>query len=70
MSLVKKDDVTWLTIKDWVETKLGEMRVENDDESLDERETSNVRGRIAFAKEILDLESDPEEPVEQQKYID
>ena len=50
-----KTSIEWITIKEFCESRLAEMRVENDNDA-DMAETAKLRGMIAFAKEILDLE--------------
>ena len=48
-------DIEWATVKEYCENKLSEMRAENDNDAS-ETETAKLRGMIAFAKEILELE--------------
>lgn len=56
MATIKdKASVEWITIKEHCESRLAEMRAENDNDA-DITETAKLRGMIAFAKEILELE--------------
>ena len=66
-----KHSAAWQTVKQFTEEKLAEMREEND-RDLDPVETSKLRGRIEFAKEVLALEKAPEPKLEvaNNSYID
>lgn len=55
-----KQSDEWRQVKAFCEQKIAEMRVDNDNPGLDFDETNVLRGRIQFAKEILELEQDPE----------
>jgi len=60
----------WLAIKGYCENSLADLRAENDNE-LSEKETSILRGKIAFAKEILDLgKNEQDVEISDTKYID
>ena len=48
-------EIEWSTVKEHCEGRLTEMRVENDNDA-NATETATLRGKIAFLKEILDLE--------------
>jgi len=71
MATIKdKTSVEWITIKEHCESRLAEMRAENDNDA-DAAETATLRGRIAFAKEILDLEKNEQNiDISDTKYID
>jgi len=61
--VIDKTSIEWLHIKEHCESRINEMRIENDSTSLDIDETNKLRGMIEFAKEILELnevESKPE----------
>lgn len=60
----------WLVVKKHCEDRLAELRLENDND-LNERETSIIRGKIEAMKEILDLDS-AEQKIEvvNTKYIE
>ena len=53
-------DSEWTTVKKYCESRLAEMRAENDNDA-GETDTAALRGRIAFAKEILDLEKNEQQ---------
>ena len=48
-------EIEWTTVKEYCEKRLVEMRADNDNDAS-EIETAKLRGMIAFAKEMLDLE--------------
>ena len=53
----------WGRIKEHVEKRIAELRRENDSDTLDATKTSRLRGKLAFAKELLalaDKDSAPE----------
>lgn len=50
-----KASIEWITVKEHCESRLAEMRIENDNDASVE-ETAKLRGRIEFCKEIIDLE--------------
>lgn len=47
--------VTWLYVRDYCNKRLDELRRDNDNPTFDDLLTAVLRGRIQFAKEILDL---------------
>ena len=56
MATIKdKASIEWVAVKEYCENKLKELRTENDNDA-DAMETAKIRGMIAFAKEILELE--------------
>lgn len=67
MSLVSKTDGTWKTIKEYLDDRLVTLRIENDAD-LSKKETNEIRGKIEFIKEMLDLENDPEEKIPAENY--
>lgn len=72
MSATIKDkaSIEWITVKEHCESRLAEMRAENDNDA-DALETAKLRGMIAFAKEILDLEKNEQSiEISDTKYID
>lgn len=56
---------TWHAIQAMANTKLQELREQNDSQALDAIATANKRGRIAAWKELLAL-ADPKPSPEQQ----
>lgn len=46
---------TWIYVRDYCKKRLEELRRDNDNPNLDDLSTAILRGRIQFAKEILDL---------------
>lgn len=62
----------WRAIQKWTERRIAELRQDNDAD-LSDIETANIRGAIAFAKELLELGKEKKEPaeiVQQIKYTD
>ena len=45
----------WITIKEYCQNRLNELRIENDNDKSD-TETAKLRGMIETIKEILSLE--------------
>lgn len=67
--IVNTNSQEWLDIKEWAEGRLQELREQNDSDAT-ERETSILRGKIEFAKEILTLgESNPQIKVGDNEYL-
>ena len=59
----------WREIKEFCKARIHEMRVENDG-SLGKKETEKLRGKIAFAKELLDIGKKEKKPeVSSQGYL-
>ena len=64
-----KTSPEWMAVKEHCESRLAELREENDND-YDPIETAKIRGKIAFAKEIIDLEKEQEqEKVKSQEYL-
>ena len=55
--IMDKDSIEWIRIKQYCENRLVELRLENDDD-LDEIETSRLRGQISMCLEIKNLDED------------
>jgi len=65
-----KASIEWVAVKEHCLKRLTEMREENDNDANIE-ETAKLRGMIAFAKEILDLEKNEQSiEISDTKYID
>lgn len=65
-----KTNIEWRRVKDFCETKLAELRQENDAD-LNELETAKLRGKIEFAKMVLSLEGPDFKPeINDTSYID
>jgi len=47
--------IEWIAVKEHCEKRLEELRIENDND-LNAADTATLRGKIEFAKEILDME--------------
>jgi len=63
-------EIEWSAVKEYCESRLAEMRVENDNDAS-ETETAKLRGMIAFSKEILDLEKNEQNiEISDTRYID
>lgn len=63
-------EIEWSTVKEYCENRLAEMRAENDNDA-NATETATLRGRISFAKEVLDLEKNEQNiEISDTKYID
>lgn len=58
------DKTDWEEIKKWAEKRLVELRLENDN-NRDPVDTSNIRGKIALAKELLALENEDKKELQQ-----
>lgn len=43
----------WMRLRGHMEQRLAELRAQNDNTSLDDRKTAELRGRIAMLKELL-----------------
>lgn len=54
LSRNEKDSALWKKLSSHISKRLQEMRSQND-VSISIEETERLRGRIAFAKELLDL---------------
>ena len=68
---IDKNSLEWRYIMDYVEERINELRNDNDSIVLSIEETYFIRGKIDFAKEILDLDgSKKQEVTGQVKYID
>lgn len=52
---IDTNSVTWRKISKHVAGRLHELREQNDDNTLEAADTAEIRGQIAFAKEILSL---------------
>ena len=48
----------WRQVKEHVAKRIAEFQIENESPSLDNVDTSLLRGQIAFAREILTLDQD------------
>lgn len=58
---------TWYYVRDYCKKRLDELRKDNDNPNFDDLLTAILRGRIQFAKEILDLSKPkPTAPVPEQ----
>lgn len=49
--------ITWIKLKKWAELNITELREENDDPELSEKETSAIRAKIAAFKELLSVQT-------------
>jgi hypothetical protein len=49
--------ITWIKLKRWAELNITELREENDDPELSEKETSAIRAKIAMFKELLSVQT-------------
>lgn len=52
--LIEQDSATWLSIVEWAETRLADLRKKNDG-NLEVVATAHLRGQIATLKQILAL---------------
>lgn len=57
LSREERDSALWMKLEAHVKGRLELMRVQNDNR-MDQAETERLRGRIAFAKELLALSED------------
>jgi len=71
MATIKdKASIEWVAVKEYCENRLKEMRSENDNDA-NKTETARLRGMIAFAKEILDLEKNEQNiEISDTRYIE
>lgn len=58
---------TWIFVRSYLQSKIGELRKENDTLGLGEIKTAHIRAKIELCKELIDLgepkeENEPEEP--------
>lgn len=60
LSTAEKHSALWIKIKTELEARLETARIKNDNETLPERETAALRGRIKCLKSILGLGDEPE----------
>ena len=56
--MINRHSQTWITIENWIDEQLTELRSENDNEMLSERETQFIRGRIYQLKELLEFKEE------------
>jgi len=55
MIIKDKSSREWIQVKKFCESELSRLRKRNDN-SMDLAETENIRGQIAFAKRIINLD--------------
>ncbi len=55
MIIKDKSSFEWLQVKEFCESELARLREVNDN-PMDLAETENIRGQIAFAKRIINLD--------------
>ena len=60
---------TWMWLEGWVASRLERMREENDAISKSPEETAALRGRIAFAKELLALPAQLRMQAEEERRV-
>ncbi len=70
MIKINKHDGTWIAIKKHIQEKLKQLREENDDIDLSEKDTAGIRANIKLCKEFIDLDKEPDERIEAESYID
>ena len=67
------NSLEWVQVRQFIEARLAECRTDND-EDLNEVDTAHLRGVIAFAKEILELDQDdpatPEGDIPDLHYVE
>ena len=70
MIKINPHDGTWLAIKQHLQEKLEQLREENDDIDLSEKDTAGIRANIKLCKELINLAKEPDERVATESYID
>lgn len=61
--MIERNSTTWRYLDKKLKEDIAFMREQNDSE-LDEAETAKLRGRIEYAKELLELNKKPGEAPE------
>lgn len=69
---IDRRDPNWQAVEEFAAARLKQLREENDDDTLGERDTQLIRGQIAAFKAILALpDTDKPGPViPSESYID
>ncbi len=54
---------TWQAIEEWALSRIDNMHFQNESIGLSELDTACIRGKIAFARELLSLSNDEEDEI-------
>ena len=67
---IDKNSDDWRQVREFCEKRIAEMREQNDND-LGKKETARLRGNIAFAEEVLNLDKVEIRPdIQSNEYID
>lgn len=69
MNIKDTQSAEWLVVKEFCEAKIAEMHIENEAD-LSQEATAKLRGKLEFAKMVLDLANkSPDIEVKDQGYL-